>query len=52
MLGRVEDPANELANGNVYMTNSKRDPASSQSTVAQGTSSENHIHQRSVFKKE
>lgn len=45
MLGRVEDPANELANGNVYMTNSKRDPASSQSTVAQGTSSENHIHQ-------
>lgn len=49
MLGRVEDPANELLNGDVYMTNSKRDPASPQSTAAQSTSSNNHIHRRSVF---
>ncbi|XP_029202911.2 Golgi-associated PDZ and coiled-coil motif-containing protein-like [Acropora millepora] len=44
MLGRVEDPANELLNGDVYMTNSKRDPAPPQSTAAQSTSSNNHIH--------
>lgn len=49
MLGRVEDPANELLNGDVYMTNSKRDPAPPQSTAAQSTSSNNHIHRRSVF---
>ena len=32
MLGRVEDPANELSNGDVYMTNSKRDSNKIQTT--------------------
>ena len=32
MLGRVEDPANELSNGDVYMTNSKRDPTTNQNS--------------------
>ena len=44
MLGRVEDPANELSNGDVYMTNSKRDPASNQS-LAPDTDSD-HIHRK------
>ena len=28
MLGKVEDLANELSNGDIYMINSKRDPSS------------------------
>ena len=32
-LGKVEDPALELANGNVYMTNSTRDPSRNQRLV-------------------
>ncbi|XP_073229280.1 Golgi-associated PDZ and coiled-coil motif-containing protein-like [Porites lutea] len=41
MLGKVEDPANELSNGDIYMTNSKRDP-SSHST--QNTTGNNNPH--------
>lgn len=43
MLGKVEDPANELSNGDIYMTNSKRDP-SSHST--QNTTGNNNPHRR------
>ena len=32
MLGRVEDPASELSNGDVYMTNSKRDSTRNQTS--------------------
>jgi len=32
MLGRVEDPASELSNGDVYMTNSKRDSTRNQAS--------------------
>ena len=40
MLGRVEDPASELSNGDVYMTNSKRDSTRNQ------TSSQNDDQRR------
>ena len=45
MLGRVEDPANELSNGDVYMTNSKRDPLMNQNLTEQNTGNE-HFHRR------
>ena len=43
MLGKVEDLANELSNGDIYMINSKRDP-SSQSP--QNTTGNDNPHRR------
>ena len=45
MLGRVEDPASELSNGDIYMTNSKRDSSKNQSS-AQNTMGDDNPYRR------